>query len=67
MLKNYRFQPCAPLQCPITAFAARQDDFVYTDEVSRSIHVASQVIVEALRKVYDAGALADELEVIGRS
>ncbi len=33
LLKNYRFQPNAPLNCPITAFAARQDDMVYTDEI----------------------------------
>ncbi len=33
LLKNYRFQPCSPLSCPITALAARQDDFVYTDEI----------------------------------
>ncbi len=33
LMKNYRFQPAAPLDCPITAFAARQDDMVYTDEI----------------------------------
>ena len=33
LLMNYRFQPSAPLDCPITAFAARQDDMVYTDEI----------------------------------
>ena len=33
LLKNYRFLPSPPLQCPITAFAARQDDMVYTDEI----------------------------------
>ena len=33
LLKNYRFLPGSPLDCPITAFAARQDDFVYTDEI----------------------------------
>lgn len=33
LLKNYRFQPLEPLDCPITAFAARQDDMVYTDEI----------------------------------
>jgi acyl transferase domain-containing protein/surfactin synthase thioesterase subunit len=33
LLKNYRFQPKPPLSCPITAFAARQDDMVYTDEI----------------------------------
>lgn len=33
LLKNYCFRPVSPLTCPITAFAARQDDMVYTDEV----------------------------------
>ncbi len=36
-------------------------DFVYTDEPGRSIAVHSSAITEALRKIYDAGALADEL------
>jgi len=35
--------------------------FVYTDEVSRSVHVASQVIVEALRKVYKTERLLKEI------
>jgi NADPH:quinone reductase-like Zn-dependent oxidoreductase/surfactin synthase thioesterase subunit len=33
LLTSYRFQAGAPLSCPITAFAARQDDMVYTDEI----------------------------------
>lgn len=33
LLKNYRFQMSSPLHCPITAFAARQDDMVYMDEI----------------------------------
>ena len=33
ILKNYRFEAGSPLNCPVTAFAARQDDFVYTDEI----------------------------------
>jgi surfactin synthase thioesterase subunit len=33
LLTSYRFQPGAPLDCPITAFAARQDDMVYTEEI----------------------------------
>ncbi len=36
-------------------------DFVYTDEQGRAIAVHSAAIDEALRKVYDAGPLADEL------
>jgi hypothetical protein len=36
-------------------------DYVYTDEQARAVAVCSSAILEALRKVYDAGALADEL------
>jgi hypothetical protein len=36
-------------------------DFAYTEEQARAVAVHSQGIVEALRKVYDAGELADEL------
>jgi hypothetical protein len=36
-------------------------DFIYTEEQARALAVHSQAILEALRKVYDAGALADEL------
>jgi hypothetical protein len=35
--------------------------FVYTEERARSLHVASQVIVEALRKVYGAERLLKEI------
>ncbi len=36
-------------------------DYVYTDTQARAVSVNCQAIIEALRKVYDAGALADEL------
>jgi hypothetical protein len=36
-------------------------DFVYTDKQARAISVHSSVIVEALRKLYNAAELADEL------
>ena len=36
-------------------------DFVYTDKEGRAIAVHSAAIEEALRRVYDAGPLADEL------
>jgi hypothetical protein len=35
--------------------------FVYSEESNRAVAVHSAVIVEALRKLYDAGPLADEL------
>jgi Peptidase S46 len=37
-------------------------DFVYTDEKARTVSVHSAAMIEALRKVYDAGMLADELQ-----
>jgi len=36
-------------------------NFVYDDAIGRSIHVDSRGILEALRNIYDAGSLADEL------
>ena len=36
-------------------------DFVYTDEKARAVSVDSAAIVQALRTVYNAGSLADEL------
>jgi hypothetical protein len=37
--------------------------FVFTDETARSVHVASQGIVEALRKVYNAKRILTELGI----
>jgi S1-C subfamily serine protease len=37
--------------------------YMYTDEVARAVHVSSQGIVEALRKIYKTGALLKELGV----
>ena len=36
-------------------------NFVYDDAIGRSIHVDSRGILEALRNIYGASALADEL------
>jgi hypothetical protein len=37
-------------------------DYFYTDEQARCVSVHSRALIEALRKIYDMGALADEIE-----
>jgi hypothetical protein len=37
-------------------------DLAYTDEKARTVAVDSRAILECLRRLYDAGALADEIE-----
>jgi hypothetical protein len=41
--------------------------FVYEEETNRAVAVASPAIIHALRTLYDAGALADELEGTARA
>jgi hypothetical protein len=40
-------------------------DFVYDEEINRSVAVHSAAMIEALRKLYGGGKLADELEGAG--
>jgi hypothetical protein len=40
--------------------------YVYNEETNRSVAVHTAYIIEVLRKLYDAGRLADELEGKGR-
>jgi len=37
-------------------------DYYYTDEQARCVSVHSKALTESLRKIYDLGALADEIE-----
>lgn len=41
------------------------NNYVFDDEVSRSVSVHPAIIIESLRKIYGAGKLADELEKNG--
>ena len=36
--------------------------FLYSDKANRAVSVHSAYIIHSLRKLYDAGPLADELE-----
>jgi hypothetical protein len=40
---------------------SRTADYFYSDEVARAVAVHSSAILESLRKIYDAGFLADQL------
>jgi len=39
------------------------DTFLYTDEQARAVHVSTQGIAEAMRKIYKATALLEELKI----
>ena len=38
------------------------NNYVFDDQISRTVSVHPAIIIESLRKIYDAGKLADELE-----
>ena len=35
--------------------------YIYEESINRSVSIDSRAIIEALRKIYKAGALADEI------
>ena len=41
------------------------NNYVFDDEVSRTVSVHPAIIIESLRKIYNAADLADELESNG--
>ena len=41
-------------------------DFIYDEETNRAVAVHTAAMIEAMRKLYGAGKLADELEGVGR-
>ena len=43
-------------------FQSISGDYIYNDEQGRAVCVHTSYIIEALRKLYDADDLADELE-----
>ena len=64
-MQNYSFSvepdDSVPVSYTHLNIEALPNRFIYTERQARSVHVASQGIVEALRRVYGAGDLLKEL------